>query len=636
LLALLILVALLPYLNSLWNGFVQDDNRQVVTNPYLRSFSHLREIFATNVWSYVGAQGTTNYYRPLMTLGYLLCYQFLGPLAYGFHLANVVLNAAVVGLVFLVTERIFTDRTLGFATAILFALHPIHSESVDWIAAVTDLQVTLFYLLTFWFFLRLARSSARKGLRGGAAKLGMLLSFALALLAKEQAATLPFLATFYEHFLRDDRAQTSLRQKLSRYYTLWLLDLAYLLFRIRILGGLAPVLQLPQISLREAFYSSFALVAGYVWKFLWPVKLCAFYAFHKCVALSDPRVVVGFLVLGLSVAAFAYSWRRKRLVGFGLLWFFLNIAPVLNARWLGANVFTERYLYLPSLGFCWIAAWAGRLLWMRLAGRPTDRKLYAAGLGILAILCLLRIVTRSRIWRDDPTLYRSTLAAQPDAIAPRINLGAVYWNSGSPEQAEAEWREALRRAPNHWLILNNLGLAAARKKRYDEAIEDFQRSIRLRPNYADSHMNLGRTYAETGAGEKAEAELRAAVALAPLYVQARNELGKFYVDCGRFAEAEQQFRASVSSGGTTRAWDFLGEIYSRWNRRQDAEHAFRQAVALDTFDSRAHFGLGAVLDAEGLTNEALKEYEAGLQTDPRNPGALESVERLKNLLHTSK
>jgi len=149
-------------------------------------------------------------------------------------------------------------------------------------------------------------------------------------------------------------------------------------------------------------------------------------------------------------------------------------------------------------------------------------------------------------------------------------------------------------------------------------------------------MNLGRTYAETGVVEKAEVQLRAAVALAPLYVQARNELAKFYFDAGRFAEAEQQFRSSVSSGGTTQAWNSLGEIYNRWNRRQDAEHAFRQAVALDPFDSRAHFGLGAALEAQGRTNEALNEYEAGLQTDPRNPGALESVERLKKLLHTSK
>jgi tetratricopeptide (TPR) repeat protein len=390
---------------------------------------------------------------------------------------------------------------------------------------------------------------------------------------------------------------------------------------------------LSQISRREAFYSAFALIAQYVWKLLWPVNLCGFYLFHKSVALSDPRVIAGFLVLGLSVISFAYFWRRERLVSFGLLWFFLNVAPVLNARWLGANVFTERYLYLPSLGFCWIASWAGRLLWIRLAKRPAAGKFYAAGLVIVAILCVVRIVTRNRIWRDDPTFYRTTLAAQPEAIALRINLGAVYWNSGSPDQAEAEWREALRRAPNHWLILNNLGLVAARKKRYDEAIEDFERSIRLRPNYADSHMNLGRTYAETGAVEKAEMQLRAAVALAPLYVQARNELAKFYFDAGRFVEAEEQFRSSVSSGGTTQAWISLGEIYSRWNRWQDAEHAFRQALALDTFDSRAHFGLGAVLEAEGRTNEALKEYVAGLQTDPRNAGALESVERLKNLRH---
>jgi tetratricopeptide (TPR) repeat protein len=460
----------------------------------------------------------------------------------------------------------------------------------------------------------------------------MALSFALALLAKEPAATLPFLATSYEHFLRDDRAQTTWGQKLSRYLALWMVDIAYLLFRIRILGGLAPVLQLPQISRREAFYSSFALVAQYAWKLLWPVNLCGFYSFHKSLALSDPRVIAGLLVLGVSLGAFAYFWTRQRLICFGLLWFFLNLAPVLNARWLGANVFAERYLYLPSLGFCWIAAWGGRRLWTTLAERPAARKFYAAGLAIVAILCVVRIVTRNRIWRDDPTFYRSTLAAQPDAIALRINLGAAYWNLGSPDLAEAEWREALRRAPNHWLILNNLGLVAARKKRYDEAIDDFQRSIRLRPSYADSHMNLGRTYAETGDDEKAEAQLRAAVDLAPLYVPARNELAKFYFDAGRFTEAEPQYRSSVSSGGTVQAWNSLGEIYSRWNRWQDAEHAFRLALALDAFDSRPHFGLGAVLEAEGRNNEALREYEAGLQTDPRNPTALEALARLKKLL----
>ncbi|MGC9994127.1 MAG: tetratricopeptide repeat protein [Terriglobia bacterium] len=663
LLALLIVIAGLPYLNSLWNGFVQDDNRQILANPYLRNFSHLREIFATNVWSYVGAQGLTNYYRPLMTLGYLISYQLFGPMAYGFHLANLVLNAAVVCLVFLVTERAFHNRTLGFVAAVIFALHPVHSESVDWIAAVTDLQLTFFYLLAFWFFLRVVPASAggagvspavagasgsgtgagkiparrqvgrrlQIGWRGIAAQLGMGLCFALALLAKEPAATLPFLATFYEHFLRDDRERTTLTQKLARYLSLWLVDAAYLLFRIRIFGGLAPVLQLPQISRREAFYSSFALSAQYVWKIIWPVNLCGFYTFHKSLSLFDPRSVAGLVLLGLCLCAFVYSWKRERLVSFGLLWLFLNLAPVLNGRWLGANVFTERYLYLPSLGFCWIAAWGGQAIWTRLAEQRAARKVYAVALIIIAALCVVRIVTRNRVWRDDATFYQHTLAQQPDAVALRINLGAVYWNSGSPDQAEAEWRAALRRAPDHWLILNNLGLVAARKKLYDEAIEDFQRSIRFRPNYADSHINLGRSYTVTGASDKAEAQLKAAVSLAPLYVQARNALAEFYFDAGRFSEAEMQYRASVASGGTVQAWNSLGEIYSRWHRWQDAERAFRQALALDAFESRAHFGLGAVLEAEGRNIEALQEYTAGLQTDPRNPTALEAAGRLKKL-----
>src|SRR5208337_5135937 len=154
------------------------------------------------------------------------------------------------------------DRTLGFVAAVIFALHPIHSESVEWIAAVTDLQLTLFYLLAFWFFLRVAKpgphhplipSSVRRGLRGGAAELGMVLSFTLALLAKEPAATLPFLATFYEHFLRDDRAQTSMGQKLSRYVTVWLLHIAYLWLAPRICGGVAPVLQFGKIGRRVGF-----------------------------------------------------------------------------------------------------------------------------------------------------------------------------------------------------------------------------------------------------------------------------------------------------------------------------------------------------------------------------------------------
>ncbi|MBI1984378.1 MAG: glycosyltransferase family 39 protein, partial [Acidobacteria bacterium] len=269
LLFLLVLCAFLPYANTLFNAFVYDDNTQVLNNPYIQSFRHLREIFTTTVWSYVGVQGVTNYYRPMMTLGYLICFQVFGPLAYGFHLANVLLHVGVVLVLFLLTGRMFGNRTLAFVAAMLFALHPVHTESVAWVAAVTDLELTFFYLLTFWCFLGLARPG---GGRSAPMQLAVVASFVLTLLSKEQALTLPLLATVYEHFYRDDRKQTTHAQKFSRYGFLWLLAGAYLLFRIRFFGAIAPVLQISNLTWTETALSAVALVGQYLGKLLWPVE----------------------------------------------------------------------------------------------------------------------------------------------------------------------------------------------------------------------------------------------------------------------------------------------------------------------------------------------------------------------------
>ncbi len=157
--------------------------------------------------------------------------------AYGFHLVSLLLHVLIVCLVFVLTERLTGDRVWAFVAGALFALHPIHTESVAWIAAVTDLELTFFYLLTFGLFLALARPGG--GVRS-ACVAAMGATFLLALLSKEQAMTLPALATVYEHFYREDRSETSISQKLARYGVLWLVGAAYVLFRIHFLGALAP------------------------------------------------------------------------------------------------------------------------------------------------------------------------------------------------------------------------------------------------------------------------------------------------------------------------------------------------------------------------------------------------------------
>ncbi len=630
----LVLGALAPYSNTLLNGFVYDDNTQVMNNPYIQNFHHLREIFTTTVWSYIGTQGVTNYYRPMMTAGYLVCYRMFGPLAYGFHLANVLLHAAVVCALFFVAWSLLERRDAAFASALIFALHPIHTESVAWIAAVTDLELTFFYLLTFYFFLGLSGST---GERPAQARLGLVGSFALALLSKEQALTLPVLATVYEHCYRYDRGATSFTQKLSRYGVLWLLALAYVVLRVRMLGSFAPVIQMRSLSGYQAMLSAVSLAGEYLWKMVWPAQLCAFYVFRKSTSILDVRVIVGLFATALVAALFVALWRRERAVSFGILWFFVTLAPVLNARWMAANVFAERYLYLPSVGICWLAGWGVERLWA-LASRtgPAARRATVATAVVLAALCCVRIVTRNRDWRDDIQLYTVTLAASPDAYPIRNNLGTVYWHLGNVRAAEREWNEALPFNPQNAIVLNNLGLICAQEKRYNDAIEYFLRAIRLKPNYTDPHLNLGSAYTEIGRTEAAELQLRAAVALSPLNTRARNELGKLYVGAGRLSEAEEQFRRSVESEPNVVAYDSLGDIYARRGQSDKSEEAFGRAVALESFDSHGHFGLAALYAASGRNSQAAREYEEGLKTDPGNREALGALRQLRTAVHNGK
>lgn len=629
---ILLLLAVVPYLNTLQNSFVYDDNNEVVTNTYIRGFSHVGEIFSTRILAHLGARGATNYYRPISIFGFLICYKLFGLLPYGFHLANVVLHGIIVCMLFGLSKRLFQDEWLAFIAAALFALHPIHTESVAWVSGVTDLDLAVFYLATFWLFLASARPN---GGRSEWMNVGMALSFVLTLLSKEQAITLPLLATLYEHFYRDDRSSTTFRQKLARYGALWLLVPVYVLFRIRFFGAFAPVQLTRNVTWYQAVLSAFPLTLRYLWMMIWPVRLIAYYPFHKSTTPSDAVVLASIVALCLCALIFAALWKRHRLVSFGLIWFFLNIAPVLNSRWLGPNVFTERYLYLPSVGFCWVVAWGIRELWNRFADRPRVwRGALAVGLLVVAVLGFIRIVLRNRDWRDDETYYRVTLADMPEAEGLRLNLGAVYWNRMRYDDAEREWKLALKVSPDSAQLLNNLGLVCAERKQNDEAIAYFERSIRLRPNYTDAHLNLGRLYEAEGRGAEAEVQLQAAVALAPLNIAARNELGTLYFNSGRLQEAEDQFKASMASIPNASAVDSLGDIALRDGQRDAAEKAYRQAAGLDAVDERAHFGLAGILEAQGRQSEAATEYRAVLSVDPLNRDAQAGLKRISsNLPH---
>jgi Flp pilus assembly protein TadD len=614
--AFLAVGAALPYLNTLRNGFASDDHTQVLHNPYIRNFHYLAKIFTTPAMSQIGAV-SPNYYRPLMNVGYLLCYQVFGLRAFGYHLANLVLHVAVVCAVFLLTKRMFQNRNLALMAAVLFAIHPIHTEAIAWIAASPDLELSLFYLLTFWFFLAVARPGGRFSYF---AELAMAGSFALTIFSKEPAVTLPVLATVYEHLYRADRKETRPAQKVLRYAVLWFLTVAYLLFRFRVLGGLRSGFNAVQLTWYRTFVSASALVGQYLWKLLWPVDLRAFCPFHTPSGLFDPAVFGGVAALAVCGALFFFLWRRARPLSFGLLWTLISLAPVLNPRWMAPGAFAERYLYLPSVGFCWLLGWGLLRLRARASTRGAIwRRALATAFCILVALCSFRIVTRNRDWQNDFTLYTNTLAACPDAYYVRRALGAAYWEKGDAESAEREWREALKAAPQHSNTLSSLGLLYLNKANFPQAIEFLKKAVEFGPGNPDAHFFLGLAYVDTHSLQLAEPELRTAVSLVPSNTEARNTLAMLYLGEGRTAEAEEQFRQSVEIEPNITGYGNLGLIHWRRGDVKLAEQEWRQALRLAPNDTSILNNLGLACTKQERYAEAVSFFRKAIELKPDDP-----------------
>jgi protein O-mannosyl-transferase len=612
--ATVFVMGLIPYLNTMTFGFAYDDGQQILTNPYLRSFHYLKQILLTPVWSFKYANIPTNYYRPLMMLEYFVLYQAYGPLAYIYHLANVVINAVVIVLLFAVTRRIFKSTQIAFVTAILFAVHPIHTESVTWIADVPDLQLAAFLLLAFWFFLDLA-DSKRPAWRTYVA---MCFFLVLALFSKEPAVAFPAIVTFYEHACRPDRAQTSWLTKLKRYAPLWLMVLVYLSCRVALMGGLVPTMRRGKLPLKETVLSSFALFNEYMNKLVWAGRSALFDTFHASVSAADWQVLCGVAWALLFCIFAVYFWRRNPTLVMAAAWIVAILSPALNPRWMAANVFAERYLYVPSIGFCWIAGSALVAIWnSNFALKSKTVRISLAGAFVVLVAAMTaQTALRDRDWNNDKTLFTAAVARNPQDSDLRANLGLVLWTANDKDGALREWNIGLAQDGKSIWTLNNLAMADVDQKKYTEAIEMARRTVELRPNFSYGNLNWGAALVGLGDPVAAEPHYLAAIDDSPLDWYIRNCYGEFLVKQRRLDEARVQYEISLKTVVNSDALDNLGDIAIHDGKTSLAESYFRQATDIELYDAHAHYQLVIIYGNSGRNAEAIREYQLAQQTDP--------------------
>ena len=542
----LFLLTLLAYLPALGNGFVWDDDDYVTANPTLRSLAGLARIWLE--------PGAVPQYYPLTFTTLWLNYQIGGAAPFGYHLVNILLHATSAVLLWRVLRALSVPGAL--VAAALFAVHPVHVESVAWATERKNTLSGVLYLGSMLAYLRFAGIGAprtgpddagwraRLAAEGSSATWALALAlFLLGLLAKTVVATLPAALVLLLWWKRG--------RLVSR-------DLAWLA-PFFVLGG---ALALVTVRMESGHVGAFGrdwdlslvertLIAGraiwfYLGKLAWPSPLIFFYPRWTIDAGAAWQYLFPLAAAGAAVAL----WLARARIGVGPLvaWllFVVTLGPALGF----VNVFPMRYSfvadhfqYLASIAPLALAAGAGTI-----AARRGGPALQRAGIvvAVLAIgACAVLTARQTRVYADLRTLWTDTLAKNPGAWMAHNNLGLLLFGEGRTDEAMAHYRAAIEAKPDDAFARNNLGRALASVGRIEEARVVLVEAVRLEPGNAEAWSNLGNVHAAAGRYDAARDAYERSIAVRPSFADAYGNLGNVLLLTGRREEAIAAYQQAL-------------------------------------------------------------------------------------------
>lgn len=547
--ALPVLLGVACYANTLRNGFVWDD--PVIVERQLSAFTSWRALVVPPV----DLEFASTYYRPLVFVTYLFDNWFGGGAAWAFHATPLVAHALVAWLVFVLGVRLGIGVRAAVMGSALFAVHPIHTESVAWIAGRSDVLAAL-CLLPALMVLRMNR--ARRLVIAAVLVLGALLSKETAVCA---AVLLPIAGVVM--------SRVPARQRWQDWITVGLAVVVYAALRVDA-GAVTPrePAHMPEVAWLLAF------VGLYMTKLVMPYNL------NLLITSAQPLWLYTTLSLAVVVGVIWYLVRGRPdpAARFLLAWVGLTLVPaLLPIVWrVPAAPFAERYLYLPSIGFCLLVAhWATR--WSAAGARRT--LIVTVATALVVVVGAAGTVRRNQTWHNDLSLWSATAARDPDLWLPRFELAKASDAAGQPAVAERAYREALARADATGvpLILNNLGSLYMHTGRNEDAEPLLRQAVAAKADYPDPLYNLGVLYWNRGksaldrgdgrgAGDalaNARQFLEAALQVSPRLTPAHYALGSLGLMTNDLALAREHLEMTIRLAPTSREAEFARPLLNR-------------------------------------------------------------------------
>ncbi|HUI06553.1 MAG TPA: tetratricopeptide repeat protein [Verrucomicrobiae bacterium] len=630
---LVIAAGLLAYQNSFTGGFFHDDFASIPENPTIR---HLWPIWEP--LSPPRRGGPTVEGRPLVNLSLAVNYAFGGYNVWGYHAFNLTIHI-LAGLTLLgivrrtLLQPALRDRfgaaagELALATAILWTVHPLQTESVTYIVQRAESMMGLFYLLTLYCFIR-GVESARTGIWYGLS----VAACALGVISKEVMVTGPVMVLLYDRTF----VSGSFREAWQRHWPLYLgLSASWILQAIVLAFGQAPTTFANAKRIDRTWWQYLATEPGVILYYLrlsvWPSPLGLD---HKWpIARTWMSILPTSVVVAALVAATIWASRRNRAStptsgpawGFVGAWFFLILAPSSSVVPLLDPLYEHR-MYLPlaavvSAVVTGLYAVAGRKSLAAFA-------VMAIGLGLLTWQHNRDYqrnphfslgIALQRAGRVQEAIVQFDQAAQsaPDDAELHYDLGSALEEAGKVPEGIAQYEQALRIQPDFAEAHNNLGVALARLGRGPEAIHHFMQALRIRPDYADAHYNLGLALQRAGRLEDAVEHWREALRLRPDFAEAYNSLGMVLWRAGKAGEAIAYYQQALQlDPDYAEAHNNLGAAFWQAGRTQEAIGHWKRALQLRPDYAEAHNNFGLALEQLGRPQEAIAHYKQALRLQP--------------------
>jgi len=540
----LFLLTLWVYLPALRHDFiVYDDENYVRANPHV-----VQGLTSENIhWAF-----TTGYQRnwhPLTWLSHMLDCQLFGLQPWGHHLTNLLFHALNTALVFLVL-RIMTGAVWrSLFVALLFGLHPLHVESVAWVAERKDVLSTCFGLLTLLAYVRCAQQVASGGCPVPAGSrftfhvsrfyILSLACFALGLMSKPMLVTLPCVLLLLDYWPLDRWPREGFWKLVVEKVPFFLFSAALSVITVMDQKGGGATRAVADASLIGRGENALVTCCRYLGKLFYPVNL-SFYPNSEGWKMHTV-FLAGLLLSGLSV--FAFSRRRQQpylLVGW--LWFVGTLVPVIGLIQGGWHAMADRYMYIPSIGLFIIVAW-GVHEWTR---HWRYQAVILAAVGTVAVLCSTALTRRQlSYWRNSETLFRHAIAVTDNNYEAHQFLGFVLKREGRFDEAMVQFNEVLKTAPDSVPAHTCLGDSLVLSGHMDEGVRELETAIRLDPAYADAHCFLANALSMQQRDDEAIRQYEEAIRLNPDFPSAHNNLGNLFWKQGRLREACDQFREAV-------------------------------------------------------------------------------------------